>query len=570
MQSTQNYNLVKQELTDKPDITQIAGNWDKIDAELLKNSEDIKELSKQNDLDHNELSEAITDAKAEAGKWGLGVGQGNAPDVSTIWSTNDANDIDKTGFYTVVSTTNVPVTATVLIHVERRFEAGSSALQVTVGTEGTLFTRTRRPEGWLPWQTQAHFTDKWRVDSNGTTHTTGQVIARGSNNPFILQSPEIVKGTNPDTVKYLHIPFYDKNGLSNDTNRLAKVEYQYSADGRVQIFTAVSNPKNLSTEDLNGILIQWLPDGSPRVSLTHHPEKSANDKQVATTNWVKSLVATTSEYGLVKLATEEDIIECDPQAVVHTPMMYEINDFRRVNTAYALGEKVACAFEYEYFLECTQAGTTSGDLLDTRNVTFGQVITDGTVEWTVRAHVRSINGAVADEHGNVEIKTGLGEADVKRIVLNTFFPVGSTYISADANFNPNTWGGTWVKIENRFLLGSGTKPVGANGGEENVTLAVEQIPSHSHSVGSINVTAHWRQDRSALFSPWSFSGAFSGGKWSNSAWSMAQGSNGGQGGHDIYLNASDGRSGNTGAIGSNLSHNNMPPYVVVNIWKRTA
>lgn len=34
MKSTTNYQLVKQELTDKADITQISGNWDKIDTEM--------------------------------------------------------------------------------------------------------------------------------------------------------------------------------------------------------------------------------------------------------------------------------------------------------------------------------------------------------------------------------------------------------------------------------------------------------------------------------------------------------------------------------------------------------
>lgn len=41
MKSTTNYQLVKQELTDKADITQISGNWDTIDTQL-KNLSDGK------------------------------------------------------------------------------------------------------------------------------------------------------------------------------------------------------------------------------------------------------------------------------------------------------------------------------------------------------------------------------------------------------------------------------------------------------------------------------------------------------------------------------------------------
>lgn len=86
--------------------------------------------------------------------------------------------------------------------------------------------------------------------------------------------------------------------------------------------------------------------------------------------------------------------------------VYEINEFRRKSTAYNVGDKVDCAFQYERFLECTKAGKTSAELLDTRNVTHGQVIADGMVEWTVRTHVRSVNGNVAGADGNVLVDVG--------------------------------------------------------------------------------------------------------------------------------------------------------------------
>lgn len=89
--------------------------------------------------------------------------------------------------------------------------------------------------------------------------------------------------------------------------------------------------------------------------------------------------------------------------------------FRRMNTAYNVGDKVNCAFKFELFLECTQAGTTSEETLDTRNATHGQVITDGTVQWTVRTHIKSVNGVVAGANGDVEI-----DVDVKaRISITT-------------------------------------------------------------------------------------------------------------------------------------------------------
>lgn len=143
--------------------------------------------------------------------------------------------------------------------------------------------------------------------------------------------------------------------------------------------------------------------------------------------------ATTSKAGLVRLAAEEDVLNEAPQTAVCTQLIYEINEFRRKSTAYQVGDKVDCAFQYERFLECTKAGTTSADLLDTRSVTHGQVIADGTVEWTVRTHVRSVNGNVAGADGNVLVDVGVktvngngpdGSGNVK---VDTGLPLGHLF-----------------------------------------------------------------------------------------------------------------------------------------------
>lgn len=268
MQETSNYQLVKQELTDKADITQISGNWDKIDTEMKR----------------------LSDEK-----------------------------FDKAG--------------------------------------GTI--------------------------TGGTTISAGGIT--------------VIGGVNSDSLVVTGDATVNGKTLTNTINAIS---------GSQVMNIGVPNPTGAG-ESL-GLIIQWVGGTSPRVSTTHHPDKTANDKQVATTNWVKSLVATTSEYGLVRLASENDALApTDPHATVTMPLMYEVSDFRRISTAYEVGDKVACAFEYEYFLECTQAGTTSDTTLDTRNVQFGQVIDDGTVQWTVRAHIKSINGAVPDQDGNVEIQAGI-------------------------------------------------------------------------------------------------------------------------------------------------------------------
>lgn len=145
--------------------------------------------------------------------------------------------------------------------------------------------------------------------------------------------------------------------------------------------------------------------------------------------------ATTSKFGLVRLAAEEDVLNEAPQTAVCTQLIYEINEFRRKSTEYNVGDKVDCAFQYERFLECTKAGTTSADMLDTRNVTHGQVIKDGTVEWTVRTHVRSINGSVAGADGNVLVDVGAKTVEGKAPDGNGNVSLGLHAVATSGNYN---------------------------------------------------------------------------------------------------------------------------------------
>lgn len=117
-------------------------------------------------------------------------------------------------------------------------------------------------------------------------------------------------------------------------------------------------------------------------------------------------IATYDNYGLVRVADDTDVLSDDNDEAAITPAVYhDVSDFRHKSTAYKVGDKVECMFNFELFLECTQGGTTGSGALDTRNVTHGQVITDGTVKWTVRTHIKSVNNTVADASGNVIINT---------------------------------------------------------------------------------------------------------------------------------------------------------------------
>lgn len=198
--------------------------------------------------------------------------------------------------------------------------------------------------------------------------------------------------------------------------------------------------------------------------------------------------------------------------------------------------------------------------------------TDGGSKWDewklqtildLSAYVKTVNNVAPDDNGNVNIEI----PDIKTTVLNTFFPVGSIYMDATGKINPNTqFGGTWEKIQNRFLYGAGSKAIGATGGAETVTLTLEQMPTHSHARGGIQITGDISDSGNQVISGRT-SGAFS----LNSA-NVAKIARGGSGTiiNKLNFTGSSGWSGNSASQGNSKSHENMPPYIVVTIWKRTA
>lgn len=127
---------------------------------------------------------------------------------------------------------------------------------------------------------------------------------------------------------------------------------------------------------------------------------------------------------------------------------------------------------------------------------------------------------------------------VKDTMFAAFYPVGSIYMSVN-NTDPGTFiGGTWEQIEDVFLLAAGsTYTAGSTGGEAEHTLIEDELPSHSHQL-KYNVV--YRQSVS------------SGGGVRNFTASATEGT----------LDAE--------STGGGAAHNNMPPYLAVYVWKRTA
>lgn len=160
--------------------------------------------------------------------------------------------------------------------------------------------------------------------------------------------------------------------------------------------------------------------------------------------------------------------------------------------------------------------------------------------------------------------------------LNTVYPVGSIYMSVSATSPATLFGGTWESLGGRFLIGqNGTYTAGSTGGEASHTLTLAEAPAHTHGRGTMNITGGYKTG-------WNDA---SGGGIISSTWSGAMyGSRNGTAfyydnprsstsdNHRNYINFDASRSwtGETDSKGGGGAHNNMPPYLAVYMWKRTA
>ena len=147
--------------------------------------------------------------------------------------------------------------------------------------------------------------------------------------------------------------------------------------------------------------------------------------------------------------------------------------------------------------------------------------------------------------------TGVLDALYKRLLLAAH-PVGSVYQSTVATSPESLFGGTWEEIRDVFLLAAGTRTAGNVGGEETHTLTVREMPSHAHHM-RISGYVGWGTEH------------ISGYVLNHQSDAILNKSIGG-----IDLPHTSVGDLNIIGTGGNAAHNNMPPYLTIYMWKRTA
>lgn len=173
-------------------------------------------------------------------------------------------------------------------------------------------------------------------------------------------------------------------------------------------------------------------------------------------------------------------------------------------------------------------GTRSFEIHDGVDLTGG-VPTNGVIGWDSTATI---------PNGYQEITTDF-------TTLDKVYPVGSIYMSVNSTSPATLFGGTWQQIKDKFLLASGnTYGAGTTGGEAAHTLTVDEMPKtrfripHVSNYDSCAITGYseTRESMGVEGAPTSVQ---------NEGW------------HRL-------------STGNGYAHNNMPPYLAVYIWKRTA
>lgn len=143
-------------------------------------------------------------------------------------------------------------------------------------------------------------------------------------------------------------------------------------------------------------------------------------------------------------------------------------------------------------------------------------------------------------------------ADCWKIV----YPVGSIYISTNPN-NPETlFGGRWESYgQGEVLVGykstdTDFSTIGNEGGAKTVTLTVDQMPKHTHTQNPHGHRMRYNNNTAS-------GTATDGGNSTGSKWKAA----------GTWIENTTATNQNTGG---DQPHNNMPPYIVVYMWRRLA
>lgn len=179
------------------------------------------------------------------------------------------------------------------------------------------------------------------------------------------------------------------------------------------------------------------------------------------------------------------------------------------------------------------------------------------------------NSFSIDESGNLTVKTITIKDPISSTKILDIYPVGSIYMNI-TNVDPSLlFGGIWEQIKDKFLLSCGdVYENGITGGEAAHNLTVNEMPSHTHGSKVLTGSANIRDitnvsDHNTVMSA---SGIMSKTleSWSGTHAALSTANLSNYKINKLSVNATHEHA----VVGANESHNNMPPFLSVYVWKR--
>ena len=255
--------------------------------------------------------------------YGLGGGQGTAVDLAILYGSADLNLIDKTGFYTVAGSTiaNSPTgdRTGVVLHIQRKFQAGASAMQLYCTSKGYLFYRVRTqtpPEAsvlsyigemtneemdamnkagqqrdttaaitsktWTPW---------YEIAANNNNRGLNTNFIRVNRTRWGVASMRDIplKGDIPNKDAFSYLGIYDSSGNFDDANnRLGLLQFVVRKNGSTEYrLVAIQNKAGSTVAsaigagvNANGKLFTYAPT----------TDSTSNDTNIATTAFTQAVI----------------------------------------------------------------------------------------------------------------------------------------------------------------------------------------------------------------------------------------------------------------------------------------
>lgn len=401
-----------------------------------------------------------------------------------------------------------------------------------------------------------------RCDANGTENEQGEYVR-------VTFSASITSLSNKNTAAYTlrykksTATTYTEQALSDLANvyTVSEKSYVFAADSsssydvEVEAADRHSTSVRASSASTAFTLMNWGDDGTSmavgKVAEKEHTLEVALDLDVSGTliqsgnRYAFSSPGVAASAGFVMMAqiTITDLNADTPMTFVFSrrqeiaPMTVHVR-FKNSSSLEATVESITYeGANYQAYLS-SQDNTTwglyvlKGSNWDT--ITLQDWWTSKTMESRVAV---TFPGILVDT-----VPTPYYRATPARLesLLDYIYPVGSIYLSYSHNNPAVMFGGTWVRIEDRFLwatTAAGT--IGLTGGAKTHTLTTAEMPVHHH--GAV------------------YSGVVDSGYEKTLPWLTT-----------AKLGTGDKLGYGTVTTGGGQAHNNMPPYIQISAWRRTA